>query len=562
MRKIVLLMIIITVAVASFAQLVPQTVNFSAIVRDADSVLLVNTPVTVKISFIAGGQYGTVVYCAEHNAVTDANGFVYIQLNRGEYTCGCNGALNIPFAGIPWHQGNMWMRVEYRTDGDYVNLGTKEIASSYYALVSRKAEKLSNINFFVGNVQDGDVLVYRDNAETFMPETLDSIYYVGLPTPSLSEVLSRGNSADGRRISGLANPIDSADAVTKLYVDSLYYTINDTLEHISNPPAIVAPVVSSAGYRNLTSNSATIFGVLCYNNGDPATCGFIYGADEHNMTDSVAIGIGIGEFSREISGLQPFTKYYYKTFASNSVAIVYGRTLSFITAADPDNCITGTFTDSRDGNVYATVTIGEQTWMSDNLRYRGNLPLYNECQIPWAETDQYVAYPNNDSTNVAVYGYLYDAVAALDGTVTSSQIPSGLRGVCPYGWHLPSSGEWQQLIDMFDRTITSPQLAGSPELWPSADQLYVNDVNFGASCFNAVPTGYYMYHGGGDQHGFHGFGSSVRYWTSTNVADNDGIWLENVNIGYIFSGMIIIDNLVPGYYVNGVAKPVRCVRDN
>ncbi len=562
MRKIVLLMIIITVAVASFAQLVPQTVNFSAIVRDADSVLLVNTPVTVKISFIAGGQYGTVVYCAEHNAVTDANGFVYIQLNRGEYTCGCNGALNIPFAGIPWHQGNMWMRVEYRTDGDYVNLGTKEIASNYYALVSRKAEKLSNINFYVGNVQDGDVLVYRDNAETFMPVTLDSIYYVGLPTPSLSDVLSSSNSADGRRISGLANPIGSADAVTKLYVDSLYYTINGTLEHISNPPAIVAPVVSTSGYRNLTSNSATIFGVLCYNNGAPATCGFIYGADEHNMTDSVAIGIGTGEFIYEVSGLQSFTKYYYKAFASNSVATVYGRTLSFITATDPDNCITGTFTDSRDGNIYATVTIGEQTWLAENLRYKGNLLLYNECQIPWAETDQYVAYPNNDSTNVAIYGYLYDAAAALDGTVTSSQIPSGLRGVCPYGWHLPSSGEWQQLIDMFDRTITSPQLAGHPELWTSADQLYVNDVNFGASCFNAVPTGYYMYHGGGDQHGFHGFGSSVRYWTSTNVADNDGIWLENVNIGYIFSGMIYIDNLVPGYYVNGVAKPVRCVRDN
>ena len=559
MRKIVLLMIIITVAVASFAQSVPQTVNFTATIREADSVLLVNSPVSIKVSFIVGGQYGTTVYCAEHNVVTDANGFVSFPLNRGEHTCGCNNAPNIPFEDIPWSVGNFWMRVDYRTDGDYVNLGINEIASDYYALVSRKAEKLSNINFYVVNAQDGDVLVYRSNVGYFMPVALDSIYYVGLPTPSLSEVLSRGNSADGRRISGLANPIDSADAVTKLYVDSLYYTINDTLEHISNPPAIVAPVVSSAGYRNLTSNSATIFGVLCYNNGDPATCGFIYGADEHNMTDSVAIGIGIGEFSREISGLQPFTKYYYKTFASNSVATVYGRTLSFITAADPDNCIMGTFTDSRDGNVYATVTIGEQTWMAENLRYRGNLPLYNECQ-PWTETVQYVACPNNDSTNVAVYGYLYNAPAALDGIVASSQIPSGLRGVCPYGWHLPSSGEWQQLIDMFDRTITSPQLAGSPELWANADQLYVNDVNFGASCFNAVPAG--VYHYNGYQHLFGGFGGSTRIWTSTNVADNDGIWLENVNIGYIFSGMIIIDNLVPGYYVNGVAKPVRCVRDN
>ena len=76
MRKIVLLMIIITVAVASFAQSVPQTVNFTATIRDADSVLLVNSPVSIKVSFIVGGQYGTTVYCAEHNVVTDANGFV------------------------------------------------------------------------------------------------------------------------------------------------------------------------------------------------------------------------------------------------------------------------------------------------------------------------------------------------------------------------------------------------------------------------------------------------------------------------------------------------------
>lgn len=569
MKRIVLLMIIITSAVASFAQAVPQAVNFSAIVRDTDSVLLVNTPVTVKISFIAGGQYGTVVYCAEHSAVTDANGFVSFQLNRGEYTCGCNGALNMPFAGIPWHDGNMWMRVEYRTDGDYVNLGTKEVASSYYALVSRKAEKLSNINFYVGNVQDGDVLVYRGNVETFMPVTLDSIYYLELPAPSMSEVLSSGNSADGRRISGLANPVDSGDASTKSYVDSLVSIIDVSFEHLNDPPAIVAPVVSTGAYRNLTSNSATLLGVLCYNNGDAATCGFIYGVDEHNMTDSVAIGIGTGNFNYEASGLLPLTKYYYKAFASNSVATTYGRTFSFITAADPANCIMGTFTDSRDGNVYATVTIGEQTWMAENLRYRGSLPLYNECQrpyeeyqTPWIETDQYVAYPNNDSTNVAVYGYLYNQAAALNGTVTSSQIPSGLRGVCPYGWHLPSSGEWQQLIDMFDRTITSPQLAGSPELWTNADSLYVQNVNFGASCFNAVPAGYYVYAGGGNQHHFDNFGSSVRYLTSTGVVYHDRILLENVNIGYIFSGMIIIDNEVPGYFINGVAKSVRCVRDN
>jgi uncharacterized protein (TIGR02145 family) len=78
--------------------------------------------------------------------------------------------------------------------------------------------------------------------------------------------------------------------------------------------------------------------------------------------------------------------------------------------------VTGTYTDSRDGKVYKTVTIGTQTWMAENLAYKAE----SGC---WAY--------NNDKNNVKTYGYLYTWETA--------------KKVCPAGWHLSTKDEWSAL---------------------------------------------------------------------------------------------------------------------
>ncbi len=108
-----------------------------------------------------------------------------------------------------------------------------------------------------------------------------------------------------------------------------------------------------------------------------------------------------------------------------------------------------------DGNVYDVVTIGEQTWMAENLkvtRYSDGSAIpyvVNDSEWePLGSSDKAYCWYDNSTTNRDTYGGLYSWAAAMNGAVSSNTNPSGVQGVCPNGWHLPSDNEWKEL-EMF-----------------------------------------------------------------------------------------------------------------
>ncbi len=90
-----------------------------------------------------------------------------------------------------------------------------------------------------------------------------------------------------------------------------------------------------------------------------------------------------------------------------------------------------------DGNSYRTATIGGQVWMAENLRST------RTCAGAPIEHD---VHPRSRDA-VTTYGRLYTEAAARNGDAASTADPSGVRGICPCGWHLPSDAEWQHLVD-------------------------------------------------------------------------------------------------------------------
>ena len=98
-----------------------------------------------------------------------------------------------------------------------------------------------------------------------------------------------------------------------------------------------------------------------------------------------------------------------------------------------------------DGNTYDAVKLGTQVWMASNLR---TTHYADGTEIDEGTTTNFHhAYRYATNGDFATYGYLYNWPAVSRGANSSEANPSGMQGICPNGWHLPSDAEWDQLTE-------------------------------------------------------------------------------------------------------------------
>ena len=205
----------------------------------------------------------------------------------------------------------------------------------------------------------------------------------------------------------------------------------------------------------------------------------------------------------------------------------------------------GTMTDSRDGKTYKTVKIGNQTWMAENLNYDDSVTTESLIDESWCY--------NNVAANCDVAGRLYSWRAAIDiektscgnGSICLTTLP--VQGICPEGWHLPDSTEWNTLFAAVGGASTAGKMLRSQGGWNGDyDGSIVKGID--AYGFSALPAGHRYSNGF-----FSDEGRCARFWSASE---------EDYSNAYYVSLITSNEYVALDSYVKSKGHSVRCLKDS
>lgn len=159
-----------------------------------------------------------------------------------------------------------------------------------------------------------------------------------------------------------------------------------------------------------------------------------------------------------------------------------------------------------DGNWYDAVIIGNRVWMAESLRtthFPDGTAITEGAtnDDPTDVTPKYFHSAGNRN-NDREFGLLYNWPALMNGESSSSSNPSGVTGIAPSGWHIPSEAEFLELQEYLESQkryasdssmyFTIGKALASTSQWTedsTANAVGNNQSTNNKSMFGAIPAG-------------------------------------------------------------------------
>lgn len=207
----------------------------------------------------------------------------------------------------------------------------------------------------------------------------------------------------------------------------------------------------------------------------------------------------------------------------------------------------GSVTD-QDGNIYATIVIGDKEWMAENLR---TSTYCNGDQIPnvtngddWVNLSSGAwVHFENSSQYENPYGKLYNWYTVDDA-----------RNICPCGWHVPTDAEWTELTDYLGGELvagvkmkSTGTISAGTGLWADFESDF-NEEATNESGFSGLPGG------SRGAEGYYGLENSGFWWSSTESDPSNLAWCRSLHYYFGNIGRSGLDKGDNGF-------SVRCVKD-
>ena len=151
MKKTLLTLVSILFCAITFAQSIPQGINYQAVARDLAGNILINHALTVRFSILEGTATS---WKETHQDTTNSYGLFTAIIGKGANT----GGSSATFDDVDWGAASHSLKVEIDYGNGFIDMGTTDFMSVPYSLYAKTASNIDPADELQTLTISGDTL--------------------------------------------------------------------------------------------------------------------------------------------------------------------------------------------------------------------------------------------------------------------------------------------------------------------------------------------------------------------------------------------------------------------